>query len=132
MSPWRSSSKNPPVMPISKVLTYLTCALSLALCSAPRLPAAELLTPAPPVKLTGTKGKFDFIAIDPERRRLLAAHTGNGTLDVIELDRSELVKSVPTGAAQDCVADLKAKRYLVSVSKPPQLAIVDAETLVVT
>lgn len=94
--------------------------------------AADALSPGAPLQLAGTKGRFDFISIDPERRRLLAAHTGNGSLDVIDLDKGTLVKSIPCGAAQDCVADLKGKRYLVSVSKPPQLAIIDAETLVVT
>ncbi|HEV7402000.1 MAG TPA: hypothetical protein VGO11_03705 [Chthoniobacteraceae bacterium] len=120
-------------MYISKVLSRLAvCSLSLFLFGAPQIQAAGLLTPAPPVKVTGTKGKFDFIAIDAERRRLLAAHTGNGSLDIIDLDRSELIKSIPAGAAQDCAVDLKGQRYLVSVSKPPQLAIVDAETLAVT
>jgi DNA-binding beta-propeller fold protein YncE len=108
------------------------CTISSLLFGAPPVQAADLLTPKPPLKLTGTKGKFDFIAIDAERRRLLAAHTGNGTLDIIDLDKSELIKSIPTGAAQDCAVDTKGKRYLVSVSKPPQLAIVDAEKLVVT
>jgi DNA-binding beta-propeller fold protein YncE len=115
---------------ISKALTCL--ALSSLLLSAAQLQAAELLTPAAPIKLTGTKGKFDFIAIDAERRRLLAAHTGNGTLDVIDLEKGELVKAIPTGAAQDCAVDAKGKRYLVSVSKPAQVAIVDAESLAVT
>jgi DNA-binding beta-propeller fold protein YncE len=115
------------------IFKALIClALSSLLLSAAQLQAAELLTPAAPIKLTGTKGKFDFIAIDAERRRLLAAHTGNGTLDVIDLEKGELVKAIPTGAAQDCAVDAKGKRYLVSVSKPPQLAIVDAETLAVT
>jgi len=91
--------------------------------------AAELLTPQPPLLLAGTKGKFDFIHIDLKRRRLLAAHTGNGTLDLVDLDKGKLTKSVPTGAAQDCAIDQDGDRYLVSVSKPPQLAIVDANTL---
>lgn len=108
------------------------CLLSSLLLSGSQVQAAELLIPASPVKLTGTKGKFDFIAVDAARRRLLAAHTGNGSLDVIDLDKSELIKSVPTGAAQDCAVDTKGNRYLVSVSKPPQLAIVDAESLAVT
>jgi DNA-binding beta-propeller fold protein YncE len=81
------------------------------------------------VELTGTHGKFDFIKVDAARRRLLACHTGNGTLDVIDLDSSKLVKSVPTGAAQGVAVDDKHGRYFVSSSKPPQLVIVDATKL---
>jgi DNA-binding beta-propeller fold protein YncE len=90
------------------------------------------LQPLPPVELTGTHGKFDFIKVDAARRRLLACHTGNGTLDVIDLDSSRLLKSVPTGAAQGVAVDDKHGRYFVSVSKPPQLVIIDAAKLEVT
>ena len=92
-------------------------------------PAADLLVPGEPVVLTGTHGKFDFLAIDSDKRRLLAAHTGNGSLDVIDLDQKALIKSVPTGAAQSSVVDTKGNRYYASVSKPPQMVIVDATKL---
>src|SRR5580693_5314944 len=89
-------------------------------------PAADLLVPGEPIVLTGTHGKFDFLAIDHERRRLLAAHTGNASLDVIDLDQKTLIKSVPTGAAQSSAVDAKGNRYYVSASKPPQMVVVDA------
>ena len=94
--------------------------------------AVELLTAGKPIEITGTHGKFDFICIDSDARRLLAAHTGNGSLDVVDVDTNAVVKIVPTGAAQDCAIDAESKRYLVSVSKPPQLAVVDSKTLAVT
>lgn len=94
--------------------------------------AAAPLEAGEPLVLTGTHGRFDFLAIDPERRRLLAAHTENGSLDVIDLDARKLVKSVPVGGAQGSAVDAKNGRYLVSVSKPPQMAVVDARTLEVT
>jgi DNA-binding beta-propeller fold protein YncE len=90
------------------------------------------LVPNKPVALTGTRGKFDFIKIDATRGRLLACHTGNGSLDVIDLGTSQLLKSVPTGAAQGVAIDEKGSRYFVSVSKPPQLVIVDSNSLQVT
>jgi hypothetical protein len=92
-------------------------------------PAADSLIPGEPIVLTGTHGKFDFLAIDREKRRLLAAHTGNASLDVIDLDQKALIKSVPTGAAQSSVVDEKGNRYYVSASKPPQMVIVDAVKL---
>jgi DNA-binding beta-propeller fold protein YncE len=62
----------------------------------------------------------------------LAAHTGNASLDVIDADSKKVIKIVSTGAAQDCAVDVKSKRYLVSVSKPPQLAVIDSSTLTVS
>ena len=94
--------------------------------------AAEVLEPGTPIEIPGTHGRFDFISVDTEARRLLAAHTGNASLDVIDADTHKVIKIIPTGAAQDCAVDAESKRYLVSVSKPPQLVIVDAVSLKVT
>jgi hypothetical protein len=91
--------------------------------------AEDLLKAGQPVILKGTHGKFDFLAIDPEGRRLLAAHTGNASLDVIDLDKQELVKSVATGAAQASTVDAPAGQYLVATSKPPQVVLVDSAKL---
>jgi len=91
--------------------------------------AADVLVPGTSVEIAGTHGKFDFITVDVAARRLLAAHTGNGSLDVIDADTHQVIKIVSTGAAQDCAVDVKSKRYLVSVSKPPQLAVVDSASL---
>ena len=91
--------------------------------------AKDFLMPAATVELTGTHGKFDFIKVDATRRRLLACHTGNSSLDIIDLNNSKLVKSIPTGAAQGVAIDDKGGRYLVSCSKPPKLVIVDSTKL---
>lgn len=106
--------------------------LTFSLLTSPLARAADPLVPGQPLTLAGTTGRFDFIVIDNERRRLLAAHTGNASLDVIDLEKNELIKAVPTGAAQSCAIDRKGGTYLVAVSKPPQMAIVDAKTLTVT
>ena len=91
--------------------------------------AADLLLPGEPLPLAGTHGKFDFLAIDTGKHRLLAAHPGNASLDVIDLDKNQLIKSVSTGAAQSSTVDEKANRYYVSVSKPPQMVVLDAAKL---
>jgi DNA-binding beta-propeller fold protein YncE len=103
----------------------------IVLLFSPHLSAASL-TPGQPLELTGTQGKFDFIKVDATRRRLLACHTQNGSLDVIDIDASKLIKSVPTGAAQGVAIDDKGGRYFASVSKPPKLVIVDSTKLEVT
>ncbi len=114
----------------TKLLTSLTCsAFSLMLLP---LMAADALTPQPPVEVTGTQGKFDFIKIDSAQNRLLACHTANGSLDVIDGATSKLIKSIPTGAAQGVAVDTKGGRYFVSVSKPPKMVIIDSTKLEVT
>jgi DNA-binding beta-propeller fold protein YncE len=108
----------------SKALLSLVFA---SLLSMPRLVlAADPLTPGNPVEVIGTQGKFDFIKIDSANSRLLACHTGNGSLDVIDVTTSKLIKSIPTGNAQGVAIDSTNNRYFVSVSRPPKMVIVDS------
>jgi len=81
------------------------------------------------VELTGTQGKFDFIKIDSANNRLLACHAGNGSLDVIDVITSKLIKSISTGNAQGVAIDSENNRYFVSVSKPPKMVVVDSTKL---
>ncbi len=91
--------------------------------------SAELLEAGKPIILEGTHGRFDFLTIDAEGRRLLAAHTGNSSLDIIDLDKRLVTKVISTGAAQSEAVDAKSHRYYVGVSKPPQLVTIDSEKL---
>jgi len=69
--------------------------------------AAEPLVPGQPILVPESTGSFDFLRADEANRRLLAAHTGNNTLDVFDLDTGKLIKHVPVGKAQSDVVDLK-------------------------
>ena len=91
--------------------------------------AADALSPANPVEVTGTKGKFDFIKIDSANNRLLACHTGNSSLDVIDVITSKLIKSIPIGNAQGVAIDSENNRYFVSVSKPTKMVIINSTKL---
>lgn len=104
----------------------------LALLAASKAHGEDLLAPEAPIHLTGTHGRFDFLAIDPASRRLLAAHTGNGSMDVIELDIPNTIKSVPAGKTQAPVVHANGKTYYVTSSTPPEFVTIDAETLKVT
>lgn len=106
--------------------------LTLLLGVAPSSRAADLLTAGTPIVVPEAHGRFDFLAVDLEGRRLLAAHTGNASLDVVDLDHQEIVKVIPTGNAQASAVDARGKRYFVATSKPPQLVIVDSAKLEVT
>jgi len=81
------------------------------------------------VEVAGTQGKFDFIKIDSANNRLLACHAGNGSLDVIDVITSKLIKSISTGNAQGVAIDSENNRYFVSVSKPPKMVVVDSTKL---
>jgi DNA-binding beta-propeller fold protein YncE len=124
----RLAYDNHPMKFLLSSLLLLTLSLSNHAWAA----ADAILTPSKPIELTGTHGKFDFIKVDATRRRLLACHTGNGTLDVIDLATSKIIASVPTGNAQGVAIDDKGGRYFVSCSKPPKLVIVDADKLTIT
>jgi hypothetical protein len=114
-----------------KSSAHLRCGLALAgVLLVPVLSAwSASLSPGEPVLLEKTGGKFDFIRVDIAKNRLLLAHTGNKSLDVFDLESKRLLKSVATGAAQDCAIDAKNDRYYASVSDPPRMAIVDATSL---
>jgi hypothetical protein len=87
--------------------TAWSLVFSSLLCLPRIVLAADSLTPANPVELVGTQGKFDFIKVDSANNRLLACHTGNGSLDVIDVIKSNLLKSIPTGNAQGVAIDSK-------------------------
>jgi DNA-binding beta-propeller fold protein YncE len=101
----------------------------ISLATLQSLFAADTLAARKPEEVPGTQGKFDFIKIDQPRHRLLACHTGNGSLDVIDVATSKLIKRVPTGAAQGVAIDAKNGLYYVSASKPPKMVIVDSTKL---
>jgi DNA-binding beta-propeller fold protein YncE len=110
-----------------KAILSLVCSSLLII---PRfVSAADSLTPGHPMEVIGTQGKFDFIKIDSVNHRLLACHTGNGSLDVIDDITSKLIKSIPIGNAQGIAIDSKNNRYFVSVSKPTKMVIVDSTKL---
>ena len=90
------------------------------------------LVPVATIKIPGGKGAFDFVQMDVPNRRLLACHTKDGTLDVIDVVTNTLLARIPTGAAQDVAADAKSGKYFVTVSDRKQVAVIDAKALKVT
>src|ERR1700730_230605 len=111
----------------SKAILSLVCSSLLIITRL--VSATDFLRPENPVELTGTQGRFDFIKIDSANNRLVACHTGNGSLDVIDVITSKLIKSIPTGNAQGVAIDSENNRYFVSVSKPMKMVIVNSTKL---
>jgi DNA-binding beta-propeller fold protein YncE len=81
-----------------------------------------------PVVVPDSTGSFDFLQIDAANNRLLAAHTGNNSLDVFDLADGKLIKHVATGKCQDVSVDEAAGQYYVTVSKEKMVVIVDSKT----
>ncbi len=82
-----------------------------------------------PIEIPDSRGGFDYLQIDSAKRRLLLNHTGNGTLDIIDLKTEKLLKQIKTGAAMGVAIDARKNRYYVSVSKEKKFVIIDSEKL---
>ena len=114
-----------------KILTNLTL-VSLALCSVSIVSMADqplVLTPAASIEIAESKGKFDFLRIDSQRHRLLAAHENDGTADYFDLLKPRLLVRLKLGGAVDTAVDADSKFYYVSVQEAERVAVVDAASL---
>ena len=81
------------------------------------------------IELPQSSGKFDFLRVDPNRDRLLAAHVEDGTSDFIDLKNHSLIARVKVGSAVDTAMDVDSKFYYVSVQESARVAVLDAATL---
>ena len=104
------------------------------LCLIMALPLAGRAADAPltgqtPIEIPDSRGGFDYLQVDHDRRRLLLDHTGNGTLDIIDLKTEKLLKQIKTGAAMGVTVDAAKNRYYVSVSKEKKFVIIDRDKL---
>jgi len=81
------------------------------------------------VELPQSSGKFDFLRVDPNRNRLLAAHVQDGTSDFIDLKKHSLIARVKVGSAVDTAMDVDSRFYYVSVQESERVAVLDAATL---
>jgi DNA-binding beta-propeller fold protein YncE len=81
------------------------------------------------IELPQSPGKFDFLRVDPNRNRLLAAHVQDGTADFIDLKKHALIERVKVGGAVDTAMDVDSKFYYVSVQESERVAVLDAATL---
>lgn len=109
-------------------------ALLLPALLASTLPFGSFAADAPltghePIEIPNSKGGFDYLQVDNDKRRLLLDHTGNGTLDVIDLNNEKVLKQIKTGAAQSVTMDSKKNRYYVAVSKEKKFVIIDSDKL---
>src|SRR3984893_18078828 len=108
----------------------MTAALALGFVIAAWAAERGLVWPtAASIEIPQSSGKFDFLRIDSNRHRLLAAHEKDGTSDFIDLQKHSLIARVKVGAAVDTAVDSDSKFYYVSVQEGERVAVLDAATV---
>lgn len=112
-----------------KYLRSLPASCALACLLLPLLAVGKpLLVPDSTVEIPGSKGKFDFLAVDAQNNRLLAAHEKDGTADFIDLKSGTVLARLKTGPTVGITTD-DAGHYYASVQDDKRVAIIDAATL---
>lgn len=86
------------------------------------------LLPQKPIALEGKAARFDFMAVDKTQHRLLAAHKGAGTLEILNLETRKQLKAVPVGEVQGVSVDENGRRYFLGLEKDHAIVIIDAKT----
>lgn len=105
-----------------------TGVFALLLCVPLSAMAADpVLKAQPRIIIAGTRGGFTELEVDKMNRRLLLAHAGNGTLDVMELGSETVIKTIPCEGISRVTLDTNTQRYFASGQK--RLHIVDAKKL---
>ena len=79
--PWKKSTRRAAVTG----MLALACALSAHAGDAPPL------VPEAAIALPHTSGRIDHLAIDLGRKRLFVAELGNGSVDVVDLDKQQVI-----------------------------------------
>jgi DNA-binding beta-propeller fold protein YncE len=109
----------------------LAVAMLLAFAEAGDEPAAR-----PPLELVrtialpGVKGRIDHFALDAKRGRLFVAAIGNGTVEVVSIEKGERVKSIAGLEEPQGVAFLAGlDRFVVACGGDGSVRFHDGETL---
>lgn len=88
------------------------------------------LRPEAPIEVSAAPQRFDLIAVDNDRHRLLAAHSQAGALSVIDLAASKLEREVAVGKSSGVAIDAQDNKYFVGTTEG--VAVVDRGTLAKT
>ena len=114
----------------SKTLRLLPLAFAvsgiLAVQAAPGAPALQAQTA---IQVSADPKRFDLVAVDGARHRLLAAHSQAGTLTVLDLDTDKLEREVPTGVdkVSGVAIDTADSKYFAGGIQG--VAVIDSKTL---
>jgi YVTN family beta-propeller protein len=114
--------------------TKTLLALPLIICASGMLAGARADSATPvlqaqtPIQVSGEAKRFDVIAVDSGKHRLLAAHSQAGTLSIVDTTANKLEKEIPVGDKPSGVAvDSQDGKYFVGTLTG--VTIVDSKTL---
>jgi DNA-binding beta-propeller fold protein YncE len=91
---------------------------------------SEGLIPEMRIEVSAAPKRFDLMEVDAARRRLLAAHSQEGTLAVIDLAANKLEREVPVGQSSGVAIDPQDGKYFVGTTQG--VAVIDRDTLAKT
>ena len=117
-------------IPSRLVLPLAFAALALSLAQA-RADSAAPLTAQTPIQVSPDAKRFDLVAVDAARHRLLAAHSQAGALTVIDLATDKPLAEIPVGDKVSGVAvDVDDGKYFADALQG--VAVIDSKTLAKT
>jgi DNA-binding beta-propeller fold protein YncE len=111
----------------------LLCLLAINISYVPGAKADRKILPltqTEAIVVPGGRGDFDWMQVDAVRRRLLAAHTDKGTLEILDLKKEKMLATVPAGEVRGIAFGEKV--YILGDGKEHKLVFVDADTLKMT
>ncbi len=111
----------------------LLAAVGLVAAAAGTSPGAESpppLAPQTPVLDPRAPGFFDYLEVDEKYRRLLVAHTGSRTFDVIDLNDNSVLRQEAVGEGHGIAVDVKDGKYFVGSSRPPSVVVLGRKYVV--
>jgi DNA-binding beta-propeller fold protein YncE len=88
------------------------------------------LVPQTPILVPRAQGYFDYLAIDDKYRRLLVAHTGSRTFDVIDLNNNSVLRQESVGEAHGIAVDIKDGKYFIGAARPPFVVVLGRKFMV--
>src|SRR5690348_16573613 len=109
----------------AKLLTLLTAVLMVPLAQAGNPPPLQAKAP---VQVSAEPKRFDLLAVDPDRHRLLAAHSQAGTLSIVDTAAGKLEREIAVGDKPSGVAvDTADGKYFVGTLTG--VSFIDSKTL---
>ena len=122
-----------------RAITVLALALAYVRGAGGEAPAPVASVEAAPLRLVqtipmpGVEGRIDHLAIDVTARRLFVGALGNGTVEVVDLDKGQRVQSVPGfKEPQGIVFMPKTKTVAVASGGDGRLSFLEGAPLKVT
>ncbi|HEV2038051.1 MAG TPA: hypothetical protein VGQ96_05525, partial [Candidatus Eremiobacteraceae bacterium] len=120
--------KRPPLLVLA-VVALVAAAASLFTGAETSSPP-PVLAPQTPILDPRAPGSFDYMEVDDKYRRLLVAHTGSRTLDVIDLNNNAVLRQESVGEGHGIAVDVKDGKYFVGTGRPPFVVVLGRKYMV--